>query len=61
MTLTEQMRAMLEYVPGASRTWSMTDSEIARELQTATGERRDALQAEITERRELRRPHPRKH
>jgi hypothetical protein len=58
--ITEQLRAMLEYVPGMTRAWSMTDSEIARELETATGDRRDALQAEVRDRREIRGPHPRR-
>jgi hypothetical protein len=53
---TEELRAILEYIPGKTRTWSMTDSEIKRELETATGDRRDALQAEVRERRELRKP-----
>lgn len=32
----------------------MTDAEIRRELTEATGERRDQLQAEMTERRRIR-------
>jgi hypothetical protein len=50
MEISTELRAVLEYVPGHTRAYGMTDSELQRELQNATGERRDALEAEIAER-----------
>jgi hypothetical protein len=54
MEISTELRAVLEYVPGQTRAYSMTDSELQRELQNAMGERRDALEAEVAERARIR-------
>lgn len=53
MTATD-LRALLEYVPGKTKVSDMTDGEIRRELKDATGERLDALNAEVADRERIR-------
>lgn len=53
MTATD-LRALLEYVPGKTKVGDMTDGEIRRELKDATGERLDALNAEVADRERIR-------
>jgi hypothetical protein len=47
-------RALFEHVTGKTSPDIMTDGEIMRELATATGERREQLEAEQVERERLR-------
>lgn len=47
-------RAKFEHVPGKTKPDIMTDGEIRQELKDATGERRDALNAEVADRKRIR-------
>jgi hypothetical protein len=49
-------RALFEYVRGETAPEDMTDGEIRRELAEATGGRRDALRAEVLDRKSARTP-----
>lgn len=52
--MASKIRPLIEYVPGKTKPCDMTDGEINRELPTATGTRRDDLQAEVEDRKIVR-------